>query len=224
VARTPTGQVIERKRARGRVYGLRFTAYGKRRYLTLPNGTTSAQAERELANVLADVRRGTWQPDERPAEAPPTMPTFHVFASEWFEQHQSGLRSRTREDYKWALSHHLLPFFAKHLLSEITVEEVDRYRAHQLRSGTLSANTLNKTITRFAQVLEVAVEYGYLGANPARGRRRRAKATAPRRTWLEPDQVKPLMDAASVRGQRGNNTSPRVSGALTRWAVLGSNQ
>ena len=52
MARTPTGQVIERKRARGRVYGLRFTAYGKRRFLTLPDGTTRTQAEWELANVL----------------------------------------------------------------------------------------------------------------------------------------------------------------------------
>ena len=133
MARTPTGQVIERKRARGRVYGLRFTAYGKRRFLTLPDGTTRAQAEWELANVMADVRRGVWQPDEPPAEAPPSMPTFHEFASEWFEQRRHELKPSTIEAIEWRLSYVLLPFFVKHRLSEITPQEVDRYRQAQVR-------------------------------------------------------------------------------------------
>jgi hypothetical protein len=62
--------------------------------------------------VLADVRRGTWQPDEPPAEAPPTMPTFHGFASEWFERHKVGLRPRTRKDYYWALTQQDFPRWA----------------------------------------------------------------------------------------------------------------
>jgi integrase len=67
---------------------------------------------------------------------------------------------------------------------------------------------VNKTLTRLAQVPENAVEYGHLPANPAKGRRRRAKVDRPRRTWLEPEQVQPLVNAASVRGQRGGKTSP----------------
>src|SRR3954467_2715342 len=170
MARPATGQVVERTGKAGRSVALRFHAYGRRRYLTLPAGTSRDAAEEELQNVLADVRRGVWRPHPPAVQAPEPEPTFHEFSSEWFAQHEPGLRPRTRDDYRWALSQHLLPFFAKHRLSAITVEEVDRYRAHQLRAGKLSANTLNKTITRLAQVLEVAVEYGYLTANPARGR------------------------------------------------------
>jgi integrase len=72
------------------------------------------------------------------------------------------------------------------------------------------------TITRLAQILELAVEYGYLPANPASGRRRRAKAAAPRRQWLEPEQVRPLVDAGSLRGQRGGNLTqdPRTRALL----------
>ncbi len=210
MARTATGQVLERKGARGRTFALRFHAYGRREYVRLgtsDEGWTRERAEAELANVLADVRRGVWRPGPPPVEQRPE-PSFHEFASEWFDRHRQELRPRTREDYQWALTHHLLPFFAKHRLSQITIEEVDRYRAHKLREGALAANTLNKTITRLAQVLEVAVEYGYLSANPARGRRRRAKATTPQRSWLEPEQVKPLVDAAAVRGQRGGHLTP----------------
>ena len=33
---------------------------------------------------------------------------------------QQGLADRTLEDYKWALTHHLLPWFKDYRLSEIT--------------------------------------------------------------------------------------------------------
>ena len=49
---------------------------------------------------------------------------------------------------------------------------------------------------RLAQVLEVAVEYGRLDRNSAKGKRRRVKGTEPRRSWVEPEQLPALIDAA----------------------------
>src|SRR4051812_5515269 len=43
-------------------------------------GTGRDAAEEELQNVLADVRRGVWQP-HAPVEEPRPEPTFHAFAS-----------------------------------------------------------------------------------------------------------------------------------------------
>ena len=71
------GGVLVRKRKLGRVYALRFRAYGERRYLTLGfehEGWDLAKAEVELQNVLADVRRGLWVPPKkkrRSARLPP---------------------------------------------------------------------------------------------------------------------------------------------------------
>ncbi len=45
---------------------------------------------------------------------------------------QVGAGERTVVDYAWRLSSHLLPFFAKHRLSEVTVEQVDRYRQRKV--------------------------------------------------------------------------------------------
>ena len=45
-------------------------------------------------------------------------------------------------------------------------------------------------------MLEAAVEYGYLDRNPATGRRRRLKADAPKRRFLEAEQVRALLDGA----------------------------
>jgi len=49
------------------------------------------------------------------------------------------------------------------------------------------------------QVLDAAVEYEHIPTNPARGRRRRLKAAKPRRTWLELDEVRALLDAADAK-------------------------
>ena len=76
--------------------------------------------------------------------------------------------------------------FQHHRLSEITIAEVDAYRAakvherDQLRAAReggediprrpLSNSTIIRTITLLGQILELAVEYGHIPANPARGR------------------------------------------------------
>ena len=210
MARPPTGAVVERRGKNGLTsYGLRFRALGKRQYITV-HVSSRAEAEHELANVLADVRRGIWQPPTQAAESPPEIPTFHEFSSEWLETRKPELTDRTYEDYKWSLTHHLLPFFENHQLTEITVREVDRYKTAKLAEGTLSANTLNKTLTRLSQILAVAVEYELISANPAAGKRRRVKSTKPRRPWVEPEQLMTLLEAAE--GNKAEQKRPLLGG------------
>lgn len=132
MARRSTGGVIERRTTRGTVYALRFRAHGKRQYVTVgarEDGYTRAMADEELANVLADVRRGTWCPPEQAApQAVREAPTFHEFASEWLKGRvTAGLRPRSIEYLRWALTHHLLPAFAETRVDAITIEDVDRY-------------------------------------------------------------------------------------------------
>ncbi len=218
MARETTGQVVERKGKRGITYAARVRAYGERHYLTLGyswDGYTRRRADTELQNLLADIRRGIWQPPQpAPAPTPAKDPTFHEFASQWFESRRHEVLPRSVEDYQWALTRHLLPFFKDHRLSQITIAEIDRYRTGKVREReqrkegrSLSNSSINETLNLLAQVLEIAVEYEHIQFNPARGRRRRLKVSQPARTWLEPEQVKPLLDA-TVRGLRGGKTMP----------------
>jgi hypothetical protein len=65
VSRPATGQVLERRGKRGKVYALRFRAYGRREYVTLgatEDGWTLKAAEEELERTLAAVKLGVWQP------------------------------------------------------------------------------------------------------------------------------------------------------------------
>lgn len=200
MARKATGQVVEPKGGRG--WAIRFRAYGKRRFVTLgttEDGWNRQRAEAELRHVLADVERGTWRPYEpAPVEQPVDVPTFHVFASEWLSAREPELAPNTVKDYRWALSYHLLPCFAGYRLSQIDAVAVDRYKAAKAREGKLCPAQINKTLKRLSQILELAVDYGYLPRNPAasKGGRRRLKEPRPQRSWVEPEQLMALLKAA----------------------------
>ncbi len=210
MARQAKGEVLVRERRQGRTFALRFYAYGKRRYVTLgtaAEGWTRHLAVDELSNVLTDVRRGIWRPParDRTTSEPGPEPSFHEFASEWLEAHQGEFAGRTIEDYTLALTHHLLPFFAEHRLSEITVQEVDRYKAAKVRERErglverpLSNRTINKTLTRLGQILDAAVRYELIEHNPVKTKVAKLREAEPRRARLSGEQVQALLHAAGT--------------------------
>jgi Phage integrase, N-terminal SAM-like domain len=178
IPRRATGTIIE-KRGRGGniVRALRFSAYGKRRYLTL--GSVSAgEAERELRRVLADVERGTWRVTRlrRSVQAPVAMPVFRAFAAEWWLRGAPPLAAVTQRGYRWRLNRHLLPYFGALRLDQITGEVVERYIAAKLTEPEpLSATSINMTLALLGAILESAVARELLVRNPARGHRVRAR-------------------------------------------------
>ena len=137
----------------------------------------------------------------------------------------SGLRDcgtracpkNTLQDYSWQLCNHLLPFFADHRLSKITIAEVDRYRPAKVREGALSATSINKTITRLAQILEVAVEYELIDRNPARGEAATSEGVEARAGMARPGGAdRTLLDAGGELRPRGAGGSQ----ATSRRAIL----
>jgi integrase len=171
------------------------------------DGWDRAKADRELQHILADVERGKWQPTEREViDAPREMPTFHEFASEWFERQKveggrrgGGLTAAGVADLEWRLSVHLLPFFKSMRVDAITVEDVDQYRLAKVKAGKLNATSINKTLQVLSAVLESACEYGHVSRNVAHGRRRRLPSVTPSRTALDrAEHIAALLDAAGA--------------------------
>jgi integrase len=219
----PSGQVIEKETREGRTFALRFRAYGERQYVTLGaarDGWTRVRAERELRHVLADVERGIWvKPLHMPTVGSPD-PGFHAFASQWLEDRRGELRENTVLDYTWQISNHLLPFFHRHSLSQITVAEVDRYRAHKVKEGQLGAESINKTITRLGQILAVAEERDLIARNPVRvnTKNRKLRARKPRPVYLDSaESIQALLDAAA---EVDNSKRARTSGRRAMIATL----
>lgn len=204
--RRPTGRVVEHRGRAGMTYrALRFTAYGKRRYVSL-GAVSAAEAEQALRHTMADVERGTWRPP-RDVEPPPeqvAIPTFHRFAEDWWLRNAGQLAASTQLDYRWRLETHLLPFFGEHALDRITFDEVEHYIAHKLaEDDPLSARSVNMTVTLLGAILEGAVERELIARNPARGKGRRVRERAPRRSSLETAaQIEALLDAAAQLDRR----------------------
>jgi integrase len=139
------------------------------------------------------------------------------------------LAESTHADYLWRLSKHLLPFFARIPVAEITDVDCWRFRAKPFaerellaqiiaRGGRprdrrgqprrpLSQRTIQMQLGLLAQILDDALEDGLRHDNPARRKRLRVKVPKPTRTFLEIDQLVALLDAArEVEG------APRSSG------------
>jgi integrase len=203
MARQGSGAIIEHSGQDGRVYrSLRFTAYGKRRFVSL-GPITRAEAEKALRYALTDIERGTWMPPQdvaAPAE-PEAVPTFHEYAEQWWVRNRGQLRDSTQADYRWRLEQHLLPFFAEHRLDEITFDLVERYLAGKLAEPVpLAPRSINMTVTLLGAILETAVERELISRNPARGKRRRVREHAPRRTYLHTaGEIAALLEAAGER-------------------------
>lgn len=191
------GQVVERCLKSGRVYAIRFRAYGRRRYLTLgreSEGWTRRGAEDGLANVLADVRRDLWVeplPGARRRHRKRKREIlFAAFADDLLAERSPRLGKAACGYLEWGLSH-LRPHFDDWLLRDIDVEAVDAYRAQKvaeaetLREGLerdrprrddagrikrpLSHSSINKTIDVLQWLLSAAEEYGWTDANRQRG-------------------------------------------------------
>ncbi len=200
MARRVSGVVLEHRGSDGRTYrAMRFTAYGKRRYVSL-GPVTKTEAERELRHVLADVERGLWRP-ARVADAPlepEPLPTFHEYAEDWWLRHERHIRPATQLDYRWRLEKHLLPFFGDHDLGDITFDTVERYIAAKLaEDDPLSARSINMTVILLGAILEGAVERELISRNPAKGRGRRLRERTPQRSYLDTTaQIRALLDAA----------------------------
>jgi integrase len=226
--RPATGSIVERRNAQGQTTRLlRFTVNGRKRSVSL-GVVTHAEAEQRLAQELADVQRGKWEPPSTaPASPAADVPTFHAHAERWWLLNEDQLAINTRADYRWRLERHLLPYFGELRLDAITVDTVERYTAAKLaenkrivaaaatdhpitetytdkrgreltrRVRPLSARSINMTVTLLGAILESAVERGLMVRNPSRGKRRRVRERAPRRSYLDTaQQIEALLAAA----------------------------
>ena len=219
--RRATGGVVIDTRGNVPRYGIRFRdQHGRRRYESL-GAVSEAEADKELDRRLAEVTLGTYKPVAPTlVEEPAAEPTFLALASEWVARREHEVDARTVEHWRWALSNHLLPLLANYRPSELTVALVEKFKSAKLaerqqqqtaieRWRTLDPKTrarqpfpglshasINKCLKVLAQVLDDAVEFGYVETNVARGKRRRLKATKPRRTWLELHEVQALLAVA----------------------------
>ncbi len=212
---------------------------GDRRHVTLGHSREGMDREgalTELRRQEARVALGQWTD---PSSSEPTGGDvlFHVFASQWYMAKARELSERGAEYLHWALTLHLLPFFGDYRVNAIDLILTDRYKeaklaerdeiASRIAAGErvvdkdgrpirpLSNASINKTLEVLSGVLRRAVKYRLIAENPAADEDVWLPARKPRRTWLMPDQVLDLLDAAE-RIDRKTGPSTREKAQLVQ--------
>lgn len=231
MGRPKRGQLLEYRSGDGTVtYSARVRWRARRMSVRLGNeleGWNRRLAEAKLAQILAEIEAGVWSPPAEDLDDEERDPTFHEFATVWFDRQRSDLDQSTRTSYQHNLSRYILPEFKDQRLTEITYESVLRWRdrlrqeSEQLRLAKQSGvtitdrhgrpkrafgpRTINEVVRLLGQILNRAVESEQylIDRNPVRGRSglRLRIAAKPPREHLEADELVSLIDAADLLDQ-----------------------
>ena len=126
---------------------------GKRRWEIIHASLDAAEARR--AELRLRRRRGD--------RIEPCRQTFDQYASEWLERQDA--RPRTLELYRWALNTHLIPYFGRRRLNEISCDDVAAYIAHMRRKG-LKGWTITSSLRPLSIILGQAARKGRIPVNP----------------------------------------------------------
>jgi integrase len=141
--------------------------------------------------------------------------TFEAYAKVWLRRVLPGIRTRTAEQYAWALEHYLIPAFGPTRLDRLqrsTIKEVIsglRREGQGVRKArTLSKRTVAHIWATLRTCLGSAADDGLILQNPA-ARLGRLLHLAPTRAEtgakiraLDPGQLKRFLDAATLKLSR----------------------
>jgi hypothetical protein len=188
IVRKETTMACIAKRRGGYVLDF-YDTYGKRRWMTMPKGSTKKAAKEKLREIEDQLARGIYIPEKK-------IPIFEDVAEEWIEYKKPNVRASTLKMYNGHLKHHFDEI--KPLkLNRITTATVEKFITSKQLDG-ISLATLKKIIVTFNQVMNYAVRHRYIDYNPVRDAERpkgTGKMEKPNIRILDPVEIHALLDA-----------------------------
>lgn len=142
------------------------------------------EAQRLLSERLGAINQGTHRPELR-AE-------FGPFVTERWEPNMLPvLRYSTARNYRHLIRRHLLPFFGRIPLPEITPADVQMFLAD--KSKRFAPKTVLSLRNLLSKIFGTAQKWGYLVSNPARGAQVPTLTDTRERLALDTTQVQTLL-------------------------------
>src|SRR5919204_791645 len=161
---------------------------GRRRWAVVHGSLDDAEAKR--AELRLRRRRG-----ER---IEPVRKSFEEYAWEWLER--QPVRERTREVHSWALREHLIPYFGRRRLDQITVDDVAAFIAAMRRKGLRGSSTL----TALRPLSRILAHPAPRGANPVNPCSQLERGERPK---LDDQRPKRILTLVGERGALANPTA-----------------
>ena len=127
----------------------------------VPYPHTKKHAEALLAERLSQLNKGEY--------LEPAKMTFAEFQSLWMKKYAIGegqIRQSTLNLYDGFFRNHLVPAFGTQQLAIIGVEDIQGFKAEKTAAG-LSPQTVKHLLRLLRQMLNHAIDWGYLRENPA---------------------------------------------------------
>lgn len=162
---------------------------GKRRWKTLPKGTTKKKAKESIRDIEDQLRKGIYMPDRK-------VPLFSEVAQDWLEHKKANVRKST-----WDMNEgHLRKHFEginDIKVNRITPAKVEGFIADKQQDG-MNLTTLRKIIVTFNQVMKYAVRPRYIDHNPVRDAERPKGQGGEEKEEIEvlsPVEINSLLDA-----------------------------
>ena len=135
--------------------------------------------------MLADVERGLWHPRPADVRGGPDVATFHEFASEWFEAPAAEASWRENTSSTTMAARPITCCRSSPATARATSDRRGRpLPPAKVARASCRATSINKTITRLGQILDVAVEYE-LSAATRRGQAHVGSSREAAAAWLD---------------------------------------
>ena len=164
-------------------------------YLILPGGSkfrkvvgTKKEAEKVEQMLRSEIVAGKWAFEEI-KDIP-----FSGLTQEYIKYAETNKAKSTSTINKYRIGAHLLPYFGDTLLSRITPQMVDGYKAMRVKEGA-SPNTINRELANLSHMLKLAVQWRYIDRNVVSSVVKMRVPESPRR-FLSQEEIRCLLKTA----------------------------
>jgi len=186
----PFGSVLMRKtKNKEERYYIHYQVDGQRIRKALKGVKTRAEAVKVLNAEVADAMRGRYHFQRSDI-------AFGAMADLFLEKY-SKVNKKSWKTSDWVYLRRLKPYFGSYLLSKITPEMVEEYKAKRLSTG-IQKCSVNRELSCLRKIYNVAVDWGYTVDNPVRKVKLFSEKENIRERVLKEDEEELLFEAADL--------------------------
>jgi len=132
---------------------------GKRRWQTLPKGTTKARGKEILRELEDQLAKGIYLPQKQ-------IPTFEKVAQDWLDHKKHNLRNSTWSVYEGHTRNHFDELNSLKI-NQVTTVRIENFISSRQKEG-MHLSTLKKILVTVGQIMGYAVRHQYIDYNPVR--------------------------------------------------------